>query len=185
MKNKINDPVLKEDAKKFGDNIAKKSKEITEKGVDAAKKGYLSFKKVIINIFIIYLFYEGMMSAFNYISDKTHTKSTDKSPTYEQEKKINQNVEQEKNLGNKENLNKSEDYKEKQNEKKENIIDYQEYFQTYEEKKPDNNNEYEEKTSSFNENVNQQNAKGDMLIEPIKPTKTFYPHTNFFIYFFL
>lgn len=46
MKNKLNDPTIKDDAKKFGDNFAKKSKEITEKGVDAAKKGYDSFKKV-------------------------------------------------------------------------------------------------------------------------------------------
>lgn len=46
MKNKMNDPTIKEDMRKFKDNVANKSKEISEKGVHMAKKGYESFKKV-------------------------------------------------------------------------------------------------------------------------------------------
>lgn len=46
MKNKFQNPALKEDFKKFGDNIVHKSKEITEKSTTMAKKGYQSFKKV-------------------------------------------------------------------------------------------------------------------------------------------
>ena len=47
MKNKFNDPTIKNDMKKFGDNIANKSKEISEKSMHMAKKGYESVKKVI------------------------------------------------------------------------------------------------------------------------------------------
>ena len=51
MKNKFNDPTIKEDMKKFGDNIANKSKQISEKSMHMAKKGYESVKKVRINYF--------------------------------------------------------------------------------------------------------------------------------------
>lgn len=57
MKSKFNDPTIKQDMKKFGDNIANKSKEISEKSMKIAKKGYESVKKVLKFMhFKVYLF---------------------------------------------------------------------------------------------------------------------------------
>ena len=96
-----------------------------------------------------------MMSAFNFISEKTNSNKSSEKFSQNHNLEIKEENRSQEIMGNNESLKNNQP---KMNENQQDLINYQDYFQTNDELPPENN-------------IHEQIPKGDSISEPIKPMK--------------